>query len=68
MKMMCEYDEAFTTKEMLEETGYCANCTFDCENSGKIKGRRLADSKSVWIFVQDAPDIPEGLIPEVRHK
>ena len=32
---MCEYDEAFTQAEMLEETGFCKNCKFDCPNRGK---------------------------------
>lgn len=33
--MMCKYDEAFTEKEMLEETGQCADCKLDCKNAGK---------------------------------
>lgn len=33
--MMCKWDEAFTMKEMLEETGRCKNCKFDCEYAGK---------------------------------
>lgn len=32
---ICEYDEAFTQAEMLEETGFCKNCKFDCPNRGK---------------------------------
>lgn len=32
---MCEYDEAFTQAEMLEETGFCKNCKLDCPNKGK---------------------------------
>ena len=32
---MCKYDEAFTQAEMLEETGFCKNCKFDCPNRGK---------------------------------
>ena len=33
--MMCEYDESFTTTEMLEETGRCEDCKLDCPNAGK---------------------------------
>lgn len=33
--VVCEYDEAFTQAEMLEETGYCKNCKLDCPNRGK---------------------------------
>ena len=32
---VCEYDEAFTQTEMLEETGYCKNCKLNCPNRGK---------------------------------
>lgn len=32
---MCEYDEAFTQDEMLEETGFCKDCKLDCPNRGK---------------------------------
>lgn len=32
---MCEYDEAFTQTEMLEETEFCKNCKLDCPNKGK---------------------------------
>ena len=32
---MCKYDEAFTEREMLEETGYCKTCKMDCPNAGK---------------------------------
>ena len=32
---ICEYDEAFTQAEMLEETGYCKNCKLNCPNRGK---------------------------------
>lgn len=32
---MCKYDEAFTEKEMLEETGLCKDCKLKCENAGK---------------------------------
>lgn len=32
---MCKYDEAFTEKEMLEETGFCKDCKMDCPNAGK---------------------------------
>ena len=32
---MCKYDEAFTEKEMLEETGFCKDCKMDCQNAGK---------------------------------
>lgn len=32
---MCKYDEAFTKKEMLEETGFCKFCTLKCQNAGK---------------------------------
>lgn len=32
---ICEYDEAFTQAEMLEETGHCKNCKIDCPNRGK---------------------------------
>lgn len=32
---MCKYDEAFTEKEMLEETGFCKCCKLDCPNAGK---------------------------------
>lgn len=36
MDKICEYDEAFTIKEMLEETGCCANCKINnCPNCGK---------------------------------
>ena len=34
---MCKYDEAFTEKEMLEETGFCKCCKLDCPNAGKSK-------------------------------
>ena len=30
-----EYDEAFTQAEMLEETGFCKGCKFNCPNRGK---------------------------------
>ena len=33
--MMCLYDEAFTTNEMLEETNRCKSCTLNCVNAGK---------------------------------
>ena len=33
--IMCKYDEAFTEKEMLEETGFCKCCKLDCPNAGK---------------------------------
>ena len=33
--MMCKWDEAYTEKEMLEETGYCKECKLKCNNSGK---------------------------------
>lgn len=32
---MCKYDEAFTQKEMLEETGRYKDCKLDCPNKGK---------------------------------
>lgn len=32
---ICEYDEAFTQAEMLEETGFCKSCKLDCPNRGK---------------------------------
>ena len=32
---ICEYDEAFTRAEMLEETGFCKDCKLDCPNRGK---------------------------------
>ena len=32
---VCEYDEAFTQAEMLEETGFCKACKIDCPNRGK---------------------------------
>lgn len=32
---MCKFDEAFTEKEMLEETGFCKDCKMDCPNAGK---------------------------------
>lgn len=33
---MCQYDEAFTITDMLEETNRCRNCTFtSCPNYGK---------------------------------
>lgn len=46
---MCKYDEAFTEKEMLEETGYCKDCKMDCRNAGKqnseITYRALKETK-----------------------
>ena len=35
MEIMCEYDEAFTVQEMLEETRRCRDCKLDCPNAGK---------------------------------
>lgn len=35
MEIMCEYDEAFTVQEMLEETGRCRDCKLDCPNAEK---------------------------------
>ena len=35
MEIMCEYDEAFTVQEMLEETGQCKDCKLNCLNAGK---------------------------------
>lgn len=35
MEIMCEYDEAFTIQEMLEETGQCKDCKLNCPNVGK---------------------------------
>ena len=33
---MCQYDEAFTIADMLEETNRCRNCVFEnCPNCGK---------------------------------
>ncbi len=33
---MCQYDEAFTIADMLEETNRCRNCVFtSCPNCGK---------------------------------
>ena len=32
---MCKIDEAFTEKEMREETGFCKSCKMDCPNAGK---------------------------------
>ena len=37
---MCKYDEAFTEKEMLEETGFCKGCGLDCPNAGKQNDER----------------------------
>lgn len=34
---MCEYDEAFTQAEMLEETGFCKDCKNNCPNRGKTE-------------------------------
>ena len=33
--MYCKWDEGFTTKEMIEETGKCKECKMDCEMAGK---------------------------------
>ena len=32
--MMCLYDEAFTIREMLEETNRCFSCKLECPNRG----------------------------------
>lgn len=32
---MCKFDEAFTEREMLEETGFCKNCKLNCPSAGK---------------------------------
>jgi hypothetical protein len=32
---ICERDEGFTIKEILEETGWCKECKLDCPNKGK---------------------------------
>ena len=32
------------------------------------KARRLTDVESVGMLFNDAPDIPDGFIPEVKHK
>ena len=37
MEIMCEYDEAFTVQEMLEETGQCKDCKLNCPNAGKME-------------------------------
>ena len=45
------------------------NCHYK-EEDGCIynKGRRLTDAENTGMLFGDAPDIPEGTIPEVRHK
>ena len=37
-KEICEYDEAFTRQEMLEETNQCSICELNCPNA---KGNQL---------------------------
>lgn len=37
-EVICEYDEAFTRQEMLEETNQCSICVLDCSNA---KGNQL---------------------------
>ena len=32
---MCKWDEAYTEREMLEETEHCKNCKLNCNNAGK---------------------------------
>lgn len=34
LEQMCLYDEAFTIKEMLEETNRCFSCELECLNRG----------------------------------
>ena len=50
---------------------YCdgENCHYK-EEDGCIynKGRRSTDAESMGMLFDDAPDIPEGTMPEVRHK
>ena len=43
---MCKFDEAFTEKEMLEETGYCKDCKIDCPNAGKCGDAKMKDRYS----------------------
>lgn len=47
--------------ERAEENKEKDCCTYN-------KGRRLTDAESMGMLFDDAPDIPEGTIPEVRHK
>ena len=42
---MCNYDEAFTIAEMLEETGLCKKCKLNCPNVGKTMADEMS-SKS----------------------
>ena len=35
--IMCKYDEAFTKKEMKEETGKCKTCSLNCEYAQEKK-------------------------------
>lgn len=35
---ICEYDEAFTRQEMIEETNQCSFCELNCPNA---KGNKL---------------------------
>lgn len=32
-EVICEYDEAFTRQEMLEETNQCSICELNCPNA-----------------------------------
>ena len=60
---------------------YFKKCKYHCdygdgeychykEEDGCIynKGRKLTDSESMAMMFDDPPEIPEGVIPEVRHK
>lgn len=60
---------------------YFKKCKYHCdysdgeychykEEGGCIynKGRKLTDSESMEMMLNDTQEIPEGVIPEVRHK
>ena len=55
MKIMCEYDEAFTVQEMLEETGQCKDCKLNCLNAGKSEDEpQLDPNKEYSVLVYAA--------------
>lgn len=48
--MICIYDEAFTINEMLEETGRCKDCKFDCPNAGKQMDDQSENMSYIEMF------------------
>ena len=54
---MCKLVEAFTEKEMLEETDRCKDCKLNCENAGK----QLTEEEKVKLVCESFLDLVRSL-------